>query len=441
MKAILYGGLIALGLTGLAGTASAQSEKVLFSFGSTHGSLPGTNGNLLMLPNGHVMGTAEYGGKQFNSGIGVVFEGVPPTKKDPSWHENVIYRFPTTSGGYAPYDGLTLGTSGVVFGETYLGGAGVGNGCGVVFQLTPAPHGAPGAWTESTIHYFQGGAASGCGPYNTQLLYNSSSGVLYGTTVGGGTNNGGTLFQLSPDGSGGWTETVLHSFGSNQFDGTNPMGTIAQDSNGVIYGTSEHGGAFSAGTVWIYTTATATFDEIYQFQGGSDGAYPMGGVIGPYLASPQTDVYYLLATTSAGGGSTNCSGGCGTVLAIDMPPVLSETSDTILHAFQGGSDGYEPISGVSSIGGNFWGVVSNGGATPSYCPSGCGRLFEIQKSGFTRVILTYTPIYNFMGPPDGAHPETGVVGDSSGNVYGMTMLGGNYDDAGGYFGSLWEYLP
>jgi uncharacterized repeat protein (TIGR03803 family) len=421
----------------LATAASAQTEQVLFGFGGTRGDLPGTNGNLLMLSNGRLVGTAQGGGKKANSGLGVVFEAVPPTKKKPSWHEHVIYRFPSEAGGYGPYDGLTVGADGVLYGETYLGGDGAGLGCGIVYQLTLS---SEGEWTESTIHYFHGGASSGCGPYNTQLLFDSSSGSLYGTTRDGGSNNEGTLFRLDPGSDGTWTETVLYSF-SGQFDGSGPIGAIAEDSNGIIYGTSETGGAFSAGAVWIYNTATAQFDAIYEFKGGSDGAAPTGGVIGPFLSSPITQQYYLLATTSAGGGSTNCSGGCGTVVTINLEPVIAETSDTVLHAFQGGSDGAEPIPGLVMVGDNAWGVVRLGGNTTSYCSSGCGGLFEIHNSGFTHVVLTYVPIYNFAGPPDGAYPETGVAGDSKGDVFGMTEVGGNYDFEGDYVGSLWEYVP
>jgi uncharacterized repeat protein (TIGR03803 family) len=440
MKAILYTGRVTILLAALSGGADAQSEKVLFSFGSIHGSLPGTNGNLLMLSNGHLFGTAQYGGAKFNSGLGIVFEGIPPTKKNPSWRESVIYRFPTTSGGYDPWDGLTAGQSGVLYGETYLGGQGAGNGCGVVYQLTP-PSQKGGKWTESAIHFFTGPPTDGCGPYNTQLLLDSTSGSLYGTTKGGGSNNGGTLFRLDPGGNGSWTETILYSFGSNQFDGVGPIGAITEDSNGVIYGTSEASGAFSAGTVWIYDTATSQFDEIYQFQGGTDGATPTGGLIGPFLASPQTQQYYLLGTTSAGGGSTNCIGGCGTVVAINLAPVINETTDTVVHAFQGGSDGSDPIPGLVAIAGNYWGVANEGGSTTSYCPSGCGTLFELQTSGLYHNVLKYVPIYNFAGPPDGAHPQTGVAGNSAGDIFGSTELGGSYDDAGGYFGSLWSYTP
>jgi uncharacterized repeat protein (TIGR03803 family) len=437
MKAILQSSLIALALAGFSGGAGAQSEQVLLGFGGVHGDAPGMNGNLLMLSNGHLVGTTQGGGARANSGLGVVFDAVPPTKKDPSWHEDVIYRFPSEAGGYDPYDGLTVGADGVLYGETYSGGDGAGLGCGVIYQLTREPK---GKWTESTIHYFQGGAGSGCAPYNTQLLFDNSSGSLYGITRSGGSYNDGTLFRLDPGSNGSWTETVLYSF-SGQFDGSGPIGAIAEDSNGVIYGTSETGGAFSAGAVWIYNTATAQFDAIYEFHGGSDGATPTGGVIGPYLASPITLQYYLLATTSAGGGSTNCSGGCGTVVSINLEPVIAETTDTVLHAFQGGSDGADPIPGLVMVGGNAWGVVRYGGKTTSYCSEGCGALFEIQRSGFTHVVLTYIPIYDFAGPPDGAYPETGVAGNSNGDVFGMTELGGNNDWEGDYVGSLWEYVP
>jgi uncharacterized repeat protein (TIGR03803 family) len=440
MKRMLRRGLLALACAGFASSAGAQTEQLLLSFGGKNGDLPGNNGNLLMLANGHLVGTALHGGKLANSGLGIVFEALPPTSLHPSWRESVIYRFQGGYDGYSPLNGLTAGKKGVLYGLTAWGGDGnTSGGCGVAYQLTPPSASGTGHWAESVLYRFSVllSAGDGCRPYNGEPLFDKKTGSLYGTTEYGGSAGTGTLFRLDPPASpgGAWTETILYQF-TGQFDGTNPAGVLTEDSNGIIYGASQNGGAFSAGAVWTYNTKSSQFDAIYEFQGGTDGANPQGGVIGPFLASPITQQYYLLGTSSAGGGSTNCSGGCGTVFTINLAPVIAETTDTILHAFQG-SDGTDPKSGLVMIGSAAYGTAYIGGNATSYCTEGCGTLFEIQKSGFTHTVLTYEPVYSFAGPPnDGAYPESGVAGDSAGDVYGLTNVGG-----GSSVGALFEYVP
>ena len=73
------------------------------------------------------------------------------------------------------------------------------------------------------------------------------AGNLYGTTLNGGTFGGGTAFELSPNGAGGWTETVLYSFGNGN-DGRNPYAGLVSDSSGNLYGTTVYGGAANGGT-------------------------------------------------------------------------------------------------------------------------------------------------------------------------------------------------
>jgi uncharacterized repeat protein (TIGR03803 family) len=78
-----------------------------------------------------------------------------------------------------------------------------------------------------------------------------TSGNLYGTLVEGGAYNNGTVFELTPQAGGGWTEKTLHSF--NDKDGTNSWAPLVLDAAGNLYGTTESGGTSGYGTVFEIT--------------------------------------------------------------------------------------------------------------------------------------------------------------------------------------------
>ncbi|MGA2189806.1 MAG: choice-of-anchor tandem repeat GloVer-containing protein [Steroidobacteraceae bacterium] len=443
-RAALQSGVAVLFCAALAAGASAQTEQVLFNFSfDKTGWTPEFNGSTLVEPNDRIIGTAPFGG-DILKGNGVVFEAIPPTKKNPDWHYEVIYRFKGGAmDGESPFDGVTLGNDGVIYGMTEYGGD---NGCGVVYQLTPPPAGTTGKWQESVLYNFQG-FADGCQPFGSQLLFDATTGSLYGTTEYGGvafSQGYGTLFRLDPPAQEGdtWSETVLHTF-SNGTDGAYPSGGLAGNpSSGVMYGTSNAGGSADAGVVWSYNISTGQLSNLYTFQGGSDGAGPSGGVIGPYSLSVQDNGYYLLGTTGGGGaGYSVCNGGCGTAFAIDV--TLTSQGQTVtenqLHVFTGANgDGAGPIAGLTRAGGGAWGVAASGGAGSS------GMIFEIQiTSHISYTTLTYVPSYSFTGTPgDGEDPLTGLGADSEGNLYGMTSAGGNNDTSESYgAGTLFKFVP
>ena len=386
------------------------------------------NGNLLVETNGNLIGTAAYGGDG-QTGAGVVYEATPPTQERPHWQYQVIYRFPSGPGvATAPFNGLTQGKKGVIYGLTSEGGA---NGCGVAYQLTPPASGG-GTWKETTLHTFGAGDGSdGCYPLNQKLLFDATSGSLFGTTEYGGVGYG-TLFRLDPPSKSGgaWTETVLYAFSGGN-DGAYPSGSIAGDPNGgSIFGTTQ-GGFSGSGVIWGYNTASGTMANSYDVLGGDVGTQPAGGVIGPFAYGDGN--YYLLGTTSAqGNGSCNC----GTVFALFLfSPGYGYGGGKILHTFQG-TDGASPSANLALIGGSVWGTTGEGGLGWSATNGGGnGTLFKIQGSSPTT--LAYVPQYSFEGgSSDGAVPATGLAGDSAGNVYGMTTYGGTNG-----VGTLFRFVP
>ncbi|MFI5115413.1 MAG: choice-of-anchor tandem repeat GloVer-containing protein [Terriglobales bacterium] len=144
--------------------------------------------------------------------------------------EEVVHSF-TGGDGSFPVARLVLGTDGNVYGTTVFGGA---SNSGTVFELTFSN----GSWTETVLHNF---SSSPDGAFPTAgLVQDPRTGIFYGTTVAGGANGFGTLFQMTPAG----VLTVLHSF--TWFDGAYPYGGLVQGKNGRFYGTT-YAGAFSPG--------------------------------------------------------------------------------------------------------------------------------------------------------------------------------------------------
>ena len=225
------------------------TQTILYSFpGGSGGQAP--LGTLAVSGNGTLFGVAALGGRT-NSlcpyGCGMVFSLTPPTVSGGLWAEKVLYAFEAQTGdGKYPVAGVVIGPNGVLYGTTYNGG-GAGCSCGTVFSLIPP--GVPGRpMTETILHSFTG--PDGTNPSSSLVL--GSNGVLYGTTEGGGASGDGIVFELSPPASpgGSWSETILHTFAGT--DAAKPNG-LALGADGTLYGTAESGGAFNHGTVFSVT--------------------------------------------------------------------------------------------------------------------------------------------------------------------------------------------
>jgi uncharacterized repeat protein (TIGR03803 family) len=215
--------------------------------------------------------------------------------------ETVLHSFDITDGCF-PYAGLTADTKGNLYGVTATGGidGSCNDGGGTAYELDAA-----GNFTE--LYEFPG--AIGGGAFSAMIL--DTNGNLYGAAEEGGTSDDGTVFELSPI-NGTWSGRALYSFCSlpKCADGNTPIGSVARDASGNIYGTTYFGGEFDAGTVFKLD-ARGNETVLHSFTGGSDGAYPFGGLI--------IDAAGNLYGTTEVGGDTSCDvshGGCGVVFGM-----------------------------------------------------------------------------------------------------------------------------
>jgi len=315
--------------------------------------------------------------------------------------------------GISPSAGLIFDAAGNLYGTTSSGGA---NGTGTVFELSPNAH---GGWTDKVLYSF-GFAPDGVNPMSSLVF--DSSGNLYGTTFNGGVD-WGTVFELSP-GNSTWTETILYTFTGGS-DGGAPLAGLVFDAAGNLYGTTERGGAYNSyGTVFELTPGNGKWTEtvLHSFGNGTDGRFPVAGVIFDAAGN-------LYGTTEIGG-----SHSAGVVF--ELTPSGSGWKEKIIHTFGSGTDGVGPEAGLTFDGqGNLYGTTHNGGA------DNYGSVFELSPTATGS--WTETRLHNFTYRHDGSQPAAGVTLDSLGNVYGTDDEGG----AGGYgvafeislIGGKWQF--
>ncbi len=227
-------------------------------YGFTGGSDGGTPryGDLIFDASGNMYGTASIGGD--SNGDGVVYEA---TRSGSNWTQQAIYTFTGAPDGSHPYNGVIFDNGGNLYGTTTGGGS---SGNGMVFKLTPSG----GGWTETILYNFTGGSDGG---FPVSGLIFDGQGNLYGATASGGSGGGGTVFQLSPNGS-SWNFNLVYSFSGTAQCG--PWGSLNFDSNGNLWGTTLCDGASGDGNVFELTGGTGAYSSIYDFTGGNDGAQP-----------------------------------------------------------------------------------------------------------------------------------------------------------------------
>jgi len=368
--------------------SQAQTETVLYSFGSTVTDGYSLFAGLVMDKDGNLYGTTLYGGA---GGAGTVF------KVTPSGKETILHGFTYLTGdGVEPSAGLILDQEGNLYGTTFQGGA---NNLGAVFELTSDG-------TETVLYSF--GSQSGDGTYPAASLTMDKRGNLYGTTQhGGGTTNCyqgcGTVFKLTRSGQ----ETVLHSFGVQPGDGIQPLAGLVLDDRGNLYGTTFLGGAVGIGTVFKLTPEGAE-RVLHSFSTDQDGDLPTGNLM-------RDTVGNLYGTTTSGGTDGNTAG---TVFK-----VTPDGTETVFYSFSysQSSEGTMPSGGViTDRNGNLFGTTQLGGAENQ------GAVYRLSPAG------RETLLYSFGSHSgDGFQPEGGLVVDKTGTLFGTTLQGGdNMSDDG-----------
>jgi uncharacterized repeat protein (TIGR03803 family) len=314
--------------------------------------------------------------------------------------------------GSVPQAGLIFDGSGNLYGTTSTGGT---HGKGTVFQLTPQ---AGGHWTEKVLLSFHGG--DGAIPFASLIF--DASGNLYGTTMHGGrggscTGGCGTVFELSPQAGGDWREHVLHNFNNNRTDGYYPEEPLIFDSSGNLYSTTSSGGSAGVGTVFELTPQSGPWSErvLYRFK---SGGRPFGGLVFDGSGN-------LYGTTVYGGAQAD-----GMVFEL-TPTTGGRWAEKVLFSFHG-TDGLQPFAGLIFDGsGNLYGTTAGGGAF------GDGTVFELSPKiggGWKQNLLLS---FNYQ---NGYYPVASLVFDVAGNLYGTTYGGGSGNCQFGC-GTVFELSP
>jgi uncharacterized repeat protein (TIGR03803 family) len=279
-------------------------------------------------------------------------------------------------------------------------------------NLMPPP---PPSYTANIIYNF-GFGSDGWGP--TSLVFDTQ-GNLFGTTLTGGAYHQGTIFKLTQQPGGSWTESILYSFcpnfNQNCPDGTGPSPGLVFDSAGNLYGTTQNGGAYAeSGVVFELSPqkdGTWTETVLHSFGNGSDGAEPEAGLTFDKAGN-------LYGTTYRGGSSPACF--CGTVFELS-PAANGRWTEQVLYNFcslSNCADGQMPTGGVIfDSAGNLYGTTSGGGLFPN-----AGTVFELGPgtgNQWTESVLYALPfVLSYSDLPGGT-----LVQDKSGNLYGATQLG------------------
>lgn len=315
-------------------------------------------------PDGRLYGTTENGGggdcSGLGSGCGTIYSLAPSANSSgsalSSWTEAVLYRFQGGNDGADPFGSLVFDGAGNAYGTTQIGGSSsqclpAGTGCGTAYELS----GTGDNWTKTILWSF-GHGLDGVEPFNGLAF--DSSGNLYGTTFAGGTDQNGTIFELSLSGS-DWTESVLYDF-IDGTDGGLPYTGVVIDQHGDLITPTSDGGSGAGGTV-VQLTKSGTswqFSLLYSLTN------PSGAECGPFgtlLMDSEGNLY----------GTTRCDGANRLGSVFELSPSGSGWTYRALHDFSG-PDGQNPYSSlVLDSNGDLFGTTLSGGQY------GQGVVFEI----------------------------------------------------------------
>ena len=444
---LLTAGVVALGIL-LPIAAQAQTETVVYSFTyptyTAAIGCPPAPGSINEQPHtgvlfykGQLYGTTPEGGagakRVADSDDGMVFRLTKPTSGGTPWAEQTLHSFqpepnppqdPPTFDGLYPCSRL-IEKNGTLYGSTLSGGPG---GFGTVFALVPPATGQT-VWREDQLYNFLG-QSDGAEPYDGLVMDNKNS--FYGVRKGGMDGiTAPSVFQLVLNGSGNYSEVTLLTNNDDVFYN----GDLLRDSTtGSLFGTTQNGGANGYGNVFKLTPSVGgwTYDDLYDFTGGADGAHPNGGLVG----GPGD----LFGTTQGGGSGTGTSGD-GVLFELRQEIAGNPYSLIVQHTFSGFfyDDGAVPGAGLyKDATGTLWGTTTYGGFFRTFrVYQNSGTVFKLYPDPRIVHDWHYAAVWDFSGgTTDGAYPQGLLTEDASGNLYGTTNAGGSANE-----GTVFQLKP
>lgn len=419
--------------------AQGQTCRVLYNF---TGGIDGANpeAGLTMDTEGNLYGVNFYGGSTncisyFGFvGCGTVFK---LARSSSGWSLVPLYQFQGAEDGYYPGAKLTIGPDRALYGTTTENVLGYGRsggsssrtddncggyGCGTVFRIAPPNHAVPNVtagWTFTLLHHFNGYPTDGNNPYHSPTTFDREAN-MYLTTYMGGTLviGGGAVTMLHPV-SGGWQESILYNFQYPQWDGHYPMSGVILDAAGNLDGTTFMDGRPDGGYGTVFQLRPSGLDWteniLYTFQGGSDGAWPIAGLV----SDQQGNLY----GATAGGYPTPYP----TIFM--LTPYAGGWHFQVLYTFP--DDSESPWATlVIDPAGNLYGT------TYGYPTDSSGHVFKLTR---TTSGWTYSTLHEFCNWPncaDGGGVRSSLLLDQAGNLYGTAFGGGTYG-----YGVVFEITP
>jgi uncharacterized repeat protein (TIGR03803 family) len=383
----LYGGLYRYGSV-FELTPGSSTVTTLASFDGTNGYLPYTN--LVEDSSGDLFGSTletRWDPHTYIYGDGTVFE-----LQHGSHIISTVIAF-NGIDGTGPRGSFFEDGNGNLFGTTEGGGA---SGYGNVFRYHTPPVVAS---LVDTVVAFNG--TNGTSP---QSLIEDGGGNLFGITQWDGPSGHGTVFEVKA-GTGTVTNLADNFLQSNTED---PIAGLIEDGNGNLFGAAVYGGTSGYGSIFEVQQGSGTITTLASFNSTNE-AYPRQALVEDRYGD-------LFGTTIAGGAF-----GDGTVFEVQQ----GSGTITILASFNGtNGTGFE--SGGSLVvdsSGNLFGTSPDGGADwdPANNQYGDGTVFEIEQGSNT---ITTLAAFNGI---NGAGPAGGLIADSSGNLFGVTYVGGLFN--------------
>jgi uncharacterized repeat protein (TIGR03803 family) len=361
---------------------------------------------------GDLFGTASTGGNggcvaYGSTGCGTIYELIPEARREGEWSEHVLYRFAGGDGPWFPLSGLIMDAAGDLFGLTPDSRDGAPYDCftlycGTAYELSP-PSGPGMRWTFRILYRFVNG---GDGASPAAGLTASSDGDLYGTLQTGGPLGFGAVFRLSPPGRVGrrWTETVLTGF---ERGGDYPQGDVVFDRKGDLFATTTMGGDSNA--------CEGGCGIVFELVPAKHGRWTERVLydFGIDTCTPHSDLVFgpdgdLYGTTDG------CPALPGGVFRLKHPARDGGAwTEQLLVPFTG-PDEYGTGHVVFDAAGDVFGTSENDGAHHR------GTIFMLHQRSWTLIVL------HSFGAATGQNPGSGPVFGPDGALYGTTWEGGDF---------------